>query len=544
MSVGNYEPEDFANQKTSKRQNRNHRHRQIFRAGFDDSRVRSPWNNFLASVITVVGVSYFRDAVDHNPNHWCRLEMFVAFLDVRNGGVSHTCDKQDGLHLRQDRNNVVTQQHGGHIKNDDARPEFAFDSLQQRRHGLRRHPLRGARFADLAWQNQKFAAPDTCFYHDACKAGFAYQHTQQTFIAVDAEILRDPRLLHVHINQQNGSFSQSGDAQSEIACGDGFATPGCRGRDSEELPGILIHFLENLGPHHIVIAALRTDRTVPYDPGGFEVSRIQLHGPHLRIDRAFRSRPTRRRILVCASSGEFNSLSDRIHARSPTSLLLSNQLFEKPDTGFRNHEIQRRHQQIGCDESDCDKNQRNTNEHRRPLPPAVQFGLGVDVGDRDHKPAIDNAKNVAAATNAFVGELQEQDQPPAGCKSKQQSHASYLRPVRPDRFLWRGRLFNDLELFGLLIFFEGFAQAGSCQFCRGGFEIFLNVFLLGLELVKRRQRIGTGLNRGRDDFLQRLDLALQSLHDRVAIGVKRALLSQIHFQLRQLYRRLIGRVGP
>src|SRR6266851_1804621 len=89
---------------------------QIFRSGFDDSRVRSPWNNFLASVITVVGVSYFRDAVDHNPNHWCRLEMFVAFLDVRNGGVSHTCDKQDGLHLRQDRNNVVTQQHGGHIK--------------------------------------------------------------------------------------------------------------------------------------------------------------------------------------------------------------------------------------------------------------------------------------------------------------------------------------------------------------------------------------------------------------------------------------------
>src|SRR6266851_3353554 len=40
----------------------------------------------------------------------------MAFLDVRDGSVPNTGDKQDSLHLRQHRNDIVTQQHGRHIK--------------------------------------------------------------------------------------------------------------------------------------------------------------------------------------------------------------------------------------------------------------------------------------------------------------------------------------------------------------------------------------------------------------------------------------------
>src|SRR5206468_2274113 len=78
------------------------------------------------------------------------------------------------------------------IKNDDARPEFTFDGLQQRRHRLRRHPFGCAGFANLARQDQEFAAPDSGLDHDTCEIRFVFQYAQQAFVGLNTQILSDP----------------------------------------------------------------------------------------------------------------------------------------------------------------------------------------------------------------------------------------------------------------------------------------------------------------------------------------------------------------
>src|SRR5882757_9947645 len=124
----------------------------------------------------------------------------------------------------------------------------------------------------------------------------------------------------------------------------------------------------------------------------------------------------------------------------------------------------------------------------------MQFRLRRYIRNGYDEPAINDAENIAAATNALVRQLNQQRKAAAGSKCQKERKAGDFRTVWLDWILRCGRLLDDLEFFGLLVFLQSLSKTRGCKLRRCKLEIFLNVFLLRHQDIECHWRIIAALS--------------------------------------------------